>query len=346
MPVGFGTLKKKIAVPVILFGMIAAFGAVWYTRTVKGKPSFSGSSKVIFLRTDMTPDEAFPLLRQDSVLSPESGFLSLCRLKSVDSLKKGRYEIKKNESLNGIVNRLRAGLQTPVNVSVDGVRDIYRLCGILGKQLLADSSEFMAVLLSDSLLKKQGLRKEEAISLIFPNTYEMYWTVSPEAFVKKMTAVHEKYWDEENRGRAAALGLTPAEVTTLASIVKGETVNKSEAPKIAGLYLNRLRIGQALQADPTLVFAQSLKGVDRIYHSDTKVDSPYNTYRNSGLPPGPIFMTEPVYLDAVLRAEKHSYLYMCAQPNGTGLHNFTQSYSEHVQNAAKYHRWLDSRGIR
>lgn len=339
-------MKKKIALLFII--VIVAFGILFtfYRSKTSKTPSFSGKEKVIFINSPTALHDAIVSLQQDSVITDISAFKWICKLKGIKTVKPGRYVIQKKESYNAIANKLNAGLQTPLNVKVDGVRDIYRLSGLLGKQLQADSIDFLEALLDKKKMESYGLKEEEVISLILPNTYEMYWTISPTAFVEKMESYYNAYWTNEKKQRAQSIGLTPAQVATLASIVKGETVNTSEAPKIAGLYLNRLRIGQPLEADPTVAFAKSLKGVPRLYFNDTKIESPYNTYRIKGLPPGPIFMTEPIYLDAVLEAEKHDYFFMCAQPGGTGFHDFSKNFQQHLQYAQRYRKWLNQSGIR
>jgi UPF0755 protein len=168
----------------------------------------------------------------------------------------------------------------------------------------------------------------------------MRWTDSPSQVFRQFEQAYRDFWNEERTGLATQMGMTPVQITTLASIVKGEAMKTKEAPRIAGLYLNRLRTGMALQADPTVVFALGLDQLGQVLYSDLEVDSPYNTYKYPGLPPGPIFITEPEYIDAVLHAEAHAYIYMCAKPGMVGEHSFASTYNEHLENAAAYRKWL------
>lgn len=345
MQTGFGTLSKKIAIPIVLLGVLASAGAIYYKNLSGKQPEFRAPEKVFYIRDNQSLEETQALLKSDSIVLDLGAFESLCSIKRVSKFKAGRYVITNKDSYNSIINKFKAGLQSPMRVKVDGVRDIYNLAGTLGKQLQADSSAFIQAFLSKEFLSKHQLKEEEVISIFLPNTYEMYWTISPSSFIEKMESYYLSYWTTENKQKAASLNLTQAEVATLASIVKGETVKSAEAPKIAGLYLNRLKAGQPLEADPTVAFAKSLRGVARLYFSDTKIESPYNTYRAKGLPPGPIFMTEPLYLNAVLNAETHDYFFMCAQPGGTGYHDFSKNFQQHLQYAKRYRAWLNKKGI-
>ncbi|MFM1998440.1 MAG: hypothetical protein RL204_387 [Bacteroidota bacterium] len=307
---------------------------------------FKNSKKAIYLEGGLSYDEFITQMIKDSIIESEDDLSLATKIKSFKSPKAGRYVIQKGMTASNFISMLRAGNQTPLMVKVDGVRTIYQMAGKLGKQLQSDSLSFLKAMTNPSLLEKYGLNEYTASSLIFPNTYEYFWTITPEEFMSKMEEKYIEYWTEENKAAAKNLGLSPAEVSTLASIVKGETVEQSEAPKIAGLYLNRLRIGMRLQADPTVTFASNLQNVKRVKLDSGRPYSPYDTYQNSGLPPGPIFFTEKVYLDAVLHAEKHNYTYMCAQPKGTGYHDFTTNLKAHEAYARVYRKWLDSINIR
>jgi len=336
-------MKKPIVifVAVIFLLGVAYVGKVFFSS----QGYFQSSKKVVFIYDELTPEELMETLVKDSILSDVSSFQTLIRLKNVKRFKSGRYEVSKGIRTNQLINQFRAGLQTPVLVKVDGVRDVYQLAGSLSKQMKSDSSEFINALLDADLLKEHRLKQEEAISLILPNNYELFWNLPPKKFVQRMIQISEEYWTEENLNQAKKLNLSKSEVYTLASIVKGETVNKDEAPKIAGLYLNRLRIGMPLEADPTITFALNLKKA-RVYFNDLVVNSPYNTYKIKGLPPGPIFMVEPVYLDAVLNAENHNFIFMCAQPKSTGYHNFSSNFTQHRLYAQQYRDWLNANNIR
>ncbi len=336
--------KKALLIAMALTGAIIIALGVFISSSVQG--NFKNETKVFFVEEDTSPEILSEQLKQDSILTGTFSFDLLVKLKSVRQFKAGRYLIEKGISTSALINKLRAGLQEPIMVKVDGVREVFSLCGSLGKQLKYDSLSFLNALLNTEHLTKYSLDTAQAVTLIIPNNYEMYWNITPEKFLSKMIEVHDNFWTEERIAKAKKLNLTKAEVYTLASLVKGETVKLKEANKIAGLYLNRLERGMALEADPTITFALNLKKAQRVYFKDLKVESPYNTYKNKGLPPGPIYLVETSFLEAVLNAEKHPYIFMCAQPGGTGFHDFSESYSQHLIYASKYRAWLNEKNIR
>ena len=338
-------MKKKglfLALGIVVALLIFLF----YQLKSSTQGGFVAREKIVYINDDVAPEELKAQLMSDSIISDIQSFELLLKLKSINKFKSGRYKIPKGISTNALLNKFRAGLQDPILVKVDGVRNVYQLAAVLDEQLKFDSTSFIQAILSNEVLLPRGLKPEEAMTLILPNAYELFWNINPKTFMDKMIEISGAYWNEDRLNKAEALGLKASEVYTLASIVKGETVTKSEAPKIAGLYLNRLKKNMALEADPTITFALNLKKAQRVYHKDLIVDSPYNTYKNRGLPPGPIFMVEPLYLDAVLEAENHEYLFMCAQPGGTGLHNFAKDYSQHQLYASLYRSWLNKNNIR
>ncbi|MCB0689193.1 MAG: endolytic transglycosylase MltG, partial [Saprospiraceae bacterium] len=240
-----------------------------------------------------------------------------------------------------------SGNQTPVNLVINNVRTINDLAGKIASQVEVDSSTLANYLKDPSFLNKFDLDAEDAMTLFIPNTYQVYWTVSPDALSERLSQEKIKFWESNDRVRKATdLNLTPAQVYTLASIVERETQAGKERPTVAGLYLNRLKQGIPLQADPTVVFATGIYDLRRVLNVHLEIDSPYNTYKYAGLPPGPIFMPSIQSIDAVLDAEKHDYLYMCARPDNSGLHAFAASLSAHNQNANRYRQWLNDRGIK
>lgn len=261
------------------------------------------------------------------------GFRWLCRRSS--SFRAGNYAVRPGDSMRDVWRRLVAGNQTPVKVVVPAARTLGRVAGVLGERLMADSASFAAVLC-----------KPQQMALLIPNTYEVYWTVSPEAFLQRMEEEHDKFWNEARLAKARALGLTPDEVATLASIVDEETAKGDEKPVVAGLYLNRLKKGMLLQADPTVKYAVGDPALRRILFEHLKVDSPYNTYMHAGLPPTPIRIPTVQAVEAVLNPSEHNYLYMCAREDFSGYHNFAASLTEHSRNAARYQAALNARGIK
>jgi len=267
-----------------------------------------------------------------------------CMLKRVKTIKPGRYKLLSGMSNSEIIKEFRSGGLPTLTIRIDDTGTLEELAAKLGAVLLNDSVYFINSFRDDSLLKKVGTNQEELAAFIRPNTYEFFWSMSAETFLLKMKAENDKLWNTDRIEKAKSIGLTPFKTTILASIVKAETGIIDEAPTIAGLYLNRLRIDMPLQSDPTTIFGRK-KSVQRVYESDLLADTPYNTYIHSGLPPGPINFPETVYIDAVLNANRNNYIYMCAQAGNTGRHNFTVYYQEHEKNRRAYIQWLEKSRI-
>lgn len=258
----------------------------------------------------------------------------------------GRYIVDNGMRSLDLYRRLRNGQQSPVQLVVPSVRTLDRLASRLSAQLMIDSAQMAAAFCDTAFTAQYGYSVATLPALFVPNTYEVYWNVSLSSLMRRMVQEHEKFWNDSRRAKADALGLSSVEVATLASIVDEETANNGEKPMIAGLYLNRLRRGMLLQADPTVKFAQGDFALRRILYSHLDVDNPYNTYRYAGLPPGPIRVPSVAGLDAVLNAVSHPYIYMCAKEDFSGTHNFAVTLSEHMRNARRYARALNERGIR
>jgi UPF0755 protein len=260
-------------------------------------------------------------------------------------IRAGQYKIEGGMSNKDLIAVLSRN-QTPVQFVIHNKRTLPQIAGHCGRYFEADSLTFLAAIMDESFWNENGYTLETAMSAFIPNTYELYWTLTPKEFLKKMIEEHDVFWDKDNRkAKAKALNYSEAEVYTLASIVETESQHKPERPRIAGVYLNRLRVGIPLQADPTVVFAIGDFSMRRIYRVHTQIDSPYNTYKNRGLPPGPIYMSSISSIDAVLNAEKHDYLYFCAKPDLSGTHNYAKTLAAHNVNAANYQRWLNEQGV-
>ena len=250
------------------------------------------------------------------------------------SARPGRYVFRGDETGGEVARRVASGEREAVRVVVPAHRDLGVIAASIAGPLWVDSAAVDAVLRNDSM----GWH-------IRPNSYDLYWEASAADVLKRLVYESNRWWTDERKAQAAAWGLTPKEAVTLASIVQEESAQLSEAKTIAGLYLNRLRRGMMLQADPTLKFALGDWAIRRLLDEDKDVDSPYNTYLHTGLPPGPIRIPESAYVDAVLQAETHSYLFMCARPDDSGLHAFATGYAEHQRNATAYRNMLNRRGV-
>lgn len=255
----------------------------------------------------------------------------------------GKYLVWPGASVLEVARNLKYGRQTPVNLTFNNLRYLEDLSAKVAQTLECDSAAFMHA--CQEILVPKGYTKETLPAAFLPDTYEFYWTDTPERIVTKIVGAHDKFWNEERLAKAKKLGLTPSQVATVASIIEEESSKRDERPAIARVYLNRLKLNMPLQADPTIKFVIGDWSIRRIGKKHLQMDSPYNTYDRPGLPPGPIRIVERTSIDAVLNAPEHDYIYMCAKPDFSGYHNFAKNYDEHRINAAKYHRALDARGI-
>lgn len=256
----------------------------------------------------------------------------------------GSYVIHPGDMALMVSRMLLYNRQSPVKVTYNNIRTFDQLAARIGKQMMFTPEQFKAA--CDSILSGTGYTRENFTAAFLPDTYEFYWNADPAYVVEKLVSHRDKFWNSERLEKAAALGLTPEEVTTLASIVEEETNKKDERPLVARLYLNRLQKGMKLQADPTVKFAIGDFSLRRILNTHLRKDSPYNTYRNVGLPPGPIRIPNAETIDAVLDAPEHDYIYMCAKETFNGYHNFASNYKDHQANAKRYQQALNKRGIR
>lgn len=260
-------------------------------------------------------------------------------------IKPGRYVIDRGIGCNAFINMLKGGRQSPVMVTFNNIRTLNDLAGKVGRQIEADSVQIVAFLANPADYEKDGFTHENVISVFIPDSYEFYWNTTAGGFYKRMLREYKNFWTSERLKKAENISLKPVEVSTLASIVEEEVLKNDEKPRIAGVYLNRLKMGIPLQADPTVKFAVNDFTLTRILKKHLLVDSPYNTYKYQGLPPGPISCPGESSIDAVLNAEKHDYLYFAAKADFSGYHNFSRTLSEHNHYAAQYQRELNRRGI-
>lgn len=256
----------------------------------------------------------------------------------------GAYKIDSGMTAVDISKKIVRNYQTPVKVVFNNIRTFEQLSERISAKMMFSEQEFNEA--CDSVLSNEGLVKEEYVSVFFPDSYEFYWTSSATSFVQKMLGYYQKFWNEDRINKAKGMGLTPVEVSTLASIVEEETNKADERPLVARLYLNRIKKGMKLQADPTVKFAIGDFSLRRITHKHLTITSPYNTYMYEGLPPGPIRIVSKKTVDAVLNAPKHDYIYMCAKEDFSGYHNFASDYASHLSNAKRYQTELNRRKIK
>ena len=260
-------------------------------------------------------------------------------------VKPGRYRLQAGMNNDALVNLLRSGEQEPINIVFNNLRTLNDLAARVGKQIEADSAQLAAKLNDPEVVAHYGFTAETFPAMFVPNTYEVYWNTSADQFLARMAREFKAFWTDERVVKANAIGLSQSEVVTLASIVKAETNMKEDMPRIAGVYINRIKKGIPLQADPTLIFGIGDYSIRRVLDVHKEVDSPYNTYKYKGLPPGPINFPATVYVDAVLNYERNNYIYFCAREDFSGYSNFAATYREHLLNARKWQQALNKRKI-
>lgn len=285
------------------------------------------------------------------LLKDVDAFASVAQKKGyVTNVKPGHYIIKKGMSNNDIINTIRIK-NTPVKVAFNNQERLEDMAGRIATQIEADSTSLINAMLDVNFLREHDFNKDTALTMYIPNSYEFFWNTSAEDFRARMLSEHKKFWNKTRRAKADKLNLTPAEVYSLASIVQKETAKTDERPRVAGVYLNRLKKGIKLDADPTVIYAVKRTKNDwdmvikRVLYKDLETDSPYNTYRNRGIPPGPIFMPDVTAIQAVLNPEKHNYYYFVADVENFGYHKFAKTLSQHNANSAAYRRWINSKKI-
>ena len=336
----------SILLVLTIYGGIRGFA--YYTNMQKPN-IFVNRDKKEFLfiyENDSFEDIVKKMEKSGTVKDIKSFIKAAEKLNYPNNIVSGKYELVDGMSNGKLLRKLINGRQTPTRVTFNNIRTREALAKKLSSQLRMDSSAMICVLNDRSVLSEYGLTPATAICLFIPNTYEMYWDISPENLLKRMKKEYDIFWTEERLMKLNDVGLDRLEVSTLASIVEEETGKKDEKPIVAGLYINRIHKRIPLQADPTVKFAIQDFSLRRIYSEHLAFDSPYNTYKYAGLPPGPIRIPSIESIDAVLNYQDHNYLYMCAKEDFSGYHNFAATYQEHSKNAVKYRRELNRRGIR
>lgn len=340
------THKKNIwtalVVTIVLVGLIGLYYAWGFFGSNVGGDD---PEAVLYIRPEANYQEVQDSLHSKNVLKNQRAFAVLAELKSLDSsFKPGRYELRKGMSNNALVNKLKAGNEDPVQLTINQISSRSRLAAKLGNQLAADSVEFLALLNDEAYLRQKGFDRATGWMVFLPNTYEFYWGTTPEATYERMLREYHQFWTESRLNKAQQKGLSHKEVVILASIVESETVQAEEMPKVAGLYLNRLDRNMRLQSDPTVIYGIRQQYPDstikRVLFSHLHYESPYNTYRNKGLPPGPVRIPSLKAIHAVLNAENHEYIFMAADPERPGYHSFAKNLNEHNRNRAEYIRWI------
>jgi UPF0755 protein len=342
-----GTFKKKfiIALVVIIIISLGLTGVFYYLRYFG--PNVTDKQEYLFIHTGATYEDVYKIIRDQQVVKDTTTFnWAADNMKYKNRIKPGRYHLKSGMSNRRLINMLASGAQEPVTVAFHNLRLKEEFAGFVSKKIEPDSAAIIGLLDSSKFVEQYGFTTDNVYAVFIPNTYQLYWNTSPEKFFKRMYANYEKFWTPERKQRAAAINLSPVQVSVLASIVDAEALHDDEMPTIAGLYLNRLKIGMKLESDPSLIFAEKNFKIRRVLNSDKIYNSPYNTYLHAGLPPGPIMMPSVNALNAVLDYKKSDYIYMCAKEDFSGNHNFATTLAQHNINAAKWRQALNERNIK
>lgn len=300
----------------------------------------------LYIPSGATFDTVLDSLKKKQALGDVISFAFVSRLVGYrDDVRPGKYVLKKNSSNLHLIKRLKRGAQDPVNLTFNNIRTREDLAFKISEKMEFDSSEFMQLLNNDTLIAKLGFNRNTITAMFIPNTYQVYWTTPAKEFIQRMKNEYDRFWTTERRNKAKAMGLTPVQVSTVASIVEAETNQDKEKSRIAGVYMNRYNTNMLLQADPTVKFATGDFSIKRVTQVHTAIESPYNTYKYTGLPPGPINLPSIISIDAVLNYEKHKYLYFCASADAPGYHDFAENFKDHVKNAVRYREHLNKLNI-
>ena len=338
--------KKKILIPLIIFSTILTTGSV-YTYQMLYSPNFliNAEDKFIIIEENTDFNELIKKLEDDTLINDILSFSFLSKLMEYqENIKIGAYKVKMNMSNYEMITMLRSGNQTPIKLTFTYARKIEDLAEKITKKLKMSKDDLLNYL-NENINNYNGFKKTDIISIFLPDTYEVYWNISPKKLTNKMYSEYKKFWNEERLSKLDKINLNQKEAIVLASIVASESRMLDEADRIAGLYINRLNRNMRLQADPTLIFAANDFTIRRVLNKHKKIKSPYNTYIHRGLPPGPIRLVSKKYIDAVLNYEKHNYIYMCAKEDFSGYHAFATNLSDHNRNAKKFQIALNMRKI-
>ena len=333
---------------VVAVTVASVYGYMLYREYFSPNTAFSDNQKAVFIPTNSTYAEVQEIMRP--YVESIDKFKATAEKKSYDrNVKSGKFIIRRGMTSNDIINALRQPVA--VKISFNNQETLAKTVGRIAQQLEPDSLSLYQAFTDKAFLEENGFNDDNILSIFIPNTYEFYWDTNPDKIRNKMAKEYRKFWNPERVTKAEALGLTPLQVSALASIVHKETVKADERPRVAGVYLNRLKKGMKLEADPTVIYAMKRQSGDfdqvikRVLFKDLVIDSPYNTYKNNGLPPGPIAMPDISAIDAVLNPEQHNYIYFCASVTNFGYHEFAVTPAQHEVNRQKYIAWVNKMGI-
>jgi UPF0755 protein len=344
------SLFKKIIISLLLILLVVggiggyyAFKAIYQSNVNLGDKK----SQIIYIPTGSTFNDVVRILGEKNILKNRSTFEFLSgKKKYKDAVKPGKYRILANMNNNALINLLRAGIQEPVEINFNGLHTVNELIGRVARRIEADSLSLYHAVNDNGYLSKYGFNTDNIQALFIPNTYQFFWNTSVDEFFERMAKEYKSFWTDARKAKTKAIGFTQTEVTVLASIVQGEQCCDNEEKKIiAGLYINRLQKNMKLESDPTVIYAVGDFTIQRVSYENKQIQSPYNTYENTGLPPGPVNFVQQSSMDAVLNYDKNDYIFMCAKDDLSGKNCFSKTYEQHLVYVKKYHDALDKRGI-
>jgi UPF0755 protein len=338
---------KKFVIALVILVVIALGGTLLFYYLKFFGPSVTDNEKYLYIRTGEDFNSVYKTIRDKNIVKDSANFLWAAQnMKYPGRVKPGRYRLKEGMTNRALINMLASGSQEPVTFAFHNFRLKEQFAAFASKQLEPDSISIIRLLDSADFVKQYGFTTDNVFVTVMPDSYQIYWNTTPEKLFKKMHARYEAFWTKERKDKAAELNLTQAQVSILASIVDAEALKDEEMPTIAGLYLNRLKKGMKLESDPTVIFAMKDFTIQRVLNRYLSVPSPYNTYANTGLPPGPIMMPSVNAVKAVLNYKPSNYIYMCAKEDFSGSHNFADNITDHNKNAAKFRQALNERNIK
>ena len=340
--------KSKVipALSVLFVLLFVSFSYYAYQIVFTANVDTKDQDTYVYIPTGATYEQAMDSVEASGVIIDPLSLRFMAKLMDYDQLvKPGRYKLEDGWGNRQLIGKLRLGEQTPVKLTFTNVRLRSQLAEKLATEIEPSQEELEALLSDPEYLETLDFDTTNVVSLFIPNTYEVYWTITAKELMERMKSEYDKFWTEERLEKAEKLNLTQQQVSTLASIVQAETIKNDEKPRVAGVYLNRLEKGMLLQADPTVVYGVGDFTIRRVLNVHLRHDSPYNTYRYKGLPPGPINMPNISSIDAVLNPEKHDYIYFCAKEDFSGYHSFAVTVAEHQANARRYQKALNERKI-
>lgn len=335
-----GCLVLTILLAIVLI-IISYLAYQIYLKIFENNLHLKQEITYLYIPSNSDFNDLIKILDKEEIIKNKKEFLWLAKQKNfINKVYAGRYEIKNGMNYNELINLLRSGKQKPLNVTFNSLRTKEQFAGIISKQIEADSLEILDLFYDEKFIKKFNFDKKNIINIFIPNTYEFYWNTSAKKFFTRMAKEFKIFWNKKRKDKAKKINLSIQEVIILASIVEEESKKIKERPTVAGVYINRLKKGMLLQADPTVIFAIGDYSIRRVLHKHLKYKSPYNTYLNKGLPPSPICFPSMSSIKAVLNYEKHKYLFFCAKEDFSGYHNFAKTLKQHNVNAKKYRRAL------